>query len=121
LQSGRRQGAPHARRVSPPMCIGIPMQVIEPRSRYALCRANGESREIDMGLVGEQPAGAWVLVFLDAAREVISPADAAKIGNALEALALVLNGESEVDHLFADLIGREPQLPDHLKSSISEV
>jgi len=97
------------------MCIGIPMQIVEPRSRYALCEANGESREIDMGLVGEQPAGAWVLVFLDAAREVLTPADAAKIGNAIQALSLVLNGETDVDRLFADLIGREPELPDHLK------
>jgi len=97
------------------MCIGIPMQVAEVRSRYALCHANGESREVDMALVGEQPVGTWVLVFLDAAREVISTLDAARIGDALQALALVVQGETNVDHLFADLIGREPELPDHLK------
>ncbi len=97
------------------MCIGIPMQIVEPRQRYALCRGNGESREIDMALVGEQPEGAWVLVFLDAAREVISAGDAAKIAGALKALALVMQGETSVDHLFADLIGREPELPAHLK------
>ncbi len=97
------------------MCIGIPMQVAGVRSRYALCHANGESREVDMALVGEQPAGTWVLVFLDAAREVISAEDAARIGDALQALALVVQGETNVDHLFADLIGREPELPDHLK------
>jgi hydrogenase assembly chaperone HypC/HupF len=97
------------------MCIGIPMQVIVPRERYALCRGGGEAREIDMALVGEQPAGAWVLVFLGAAREVISAEDAAKIGDALQALALVMQGETSVDHLFADLIGREPELPAHLK------
>ncbi|MBI4724045.1 MAG: HypC/HybG/HupF family hydrogenase formation chaperone [Rhodomicrobium sp.] len=97
------------------MCIGIPMQVVEPRQRYALCCANGESREVDMALVGEQPAGAWVLVFLGTAREVISAEDAVKTGDALQALALVMQGETSVDHLFADLIGREPELPSHLK------
>jgi hydrogenase assembly chaperone HypC/HupF len=97
------------------MCIGIPMQVVEPRSRYALCRADGESREVDMILVGEQPAGTWVLVFLDAAREVIGAEDAARIGDALRALALVAQGETDVDHLFADLTGREPELPEHLR------
>jgi hypothetical protein len=54
-------------------------------------------------------------VFLDAAREVITARDAAKIGDALKALALVMQGETSVDHLFADLIGREPELPEHLK------
>lgn len=97
------------------MCIGIPMQVIEPGPHYALCRANGETRQIDMALVGEQPEGTWVLVFLDAAREVVSAGDAAKIFDALKALSLVMQGETSVDHLFADLIGREPELPPHLK------
>jgi hydrogenase assembly chaperone HypC/HupF len=91
------------------------MQIIEPGQHRALCRYNGEFREIDMSLTGEQPAGTWVLVFLDAAREVISASDAARIADALQALTLVMQGETSVDHLFADLIGREPELPDHLK------
>jgi len=103
------------------MCIGLPMQVIESGPRRALCRFNGENREIDMALVGGQPAGTWVLVFLDAAREVIAPADAAKIGDALKALALIMQGETSVDHLFADLTGREPELPEHLKPQRSEL
>ncbi len=98
------------------MCVGLPMQVIEPRGRYALCRCGEEVREVDMILVGEQEAGAWVLVFLDAAREVITAEQAAKTADALQALALVMRGETSVDHLFADLIGREPELPPHLKS-----
>ncbi|MGO9171365.1 MAG: HypC/HybG/HupF family hydrogenase formation chaperone [Rhodomicrobium sp.] len=97
------------------MCVGLPMQIIEPGPRRALCSFDGETREIDMALVGEQPAGSWVLVFLDSAREVITAGDAAKIGDALKALALVMRGETSVDHLFADLIGREPELPEHLK------
>ena len=100
------------------MCIGIPMQVVELRSRYALCRGTGETREVDMALVGEQPVGTWVLVFLDAAREVIGAEEAARIGDALQALALLAQGETDVDHLFADLIGREPELPEHLKPHV---
>ena len=52
------------------MCISLPMQVIEARGRHALCRYGEEIRTVDMILVGEQPIGAWILVFLDAARDV---------------------------------------------------
>ncbi len=97
------------------MCIGFPMQVVEPRNRYALCRREGETREVDMILTGEQPAGTWVLVFLDAARQVLDEDEAAKIGDALTALSLAMSGETDIDHLFPDLAGREPQLPEHLK------
>jgi len=97
------------------MCIGLPMQVVEPGPHFSLCRMDGEMRSIDMSLVGEQPAGTWLLVFLNAAREVITAEYAAQIGDALKALSLVLSGETSVDHLFADLIGREPELPEHLK------
>jgi hydrogenase assembly chaperone HypC/HupF len=103
------------------MCVGIPMQVVEPKGRFALCRAEGngggehELREIDMILVGEQPEGTWVLTFLDAAREVVSEEHARQTADALKALALVMQGETSIDHLFADLIGREPQLPEHLR------
>jgi hydrogenase assembly chaperone HypC/HupF len=102
------------------MCIGLPMQIVEPRGRHALCSYGGEAREIDLALVGEQPAGAWVLVFLDAAREVISAEQAAKTADALRALSLVMQGETSVDHLFADLVGREPELPPHLKSMLPQ-
>jgi hydrogenase expression/formation protein HypC len=97
------------------MCVGLPMQIVEPRGRWAAASFGAETREIDMALIGEQPAGAWVLVFLDAAREVISPEQARKTHDALKAVALVMEGETSIDHLFADLIGREPQLPEHLR------
>lgn len=98
------------------MCIGLPMKVIRPESGYAVCEAAGESREIDMRLVGDQPEGAWVLVFLDAAREVVTSEQASLIGNALDALRLALAGNAEgIDELFPDLAGREPELPPHLQ------
>ena len=100
------------------MCIGLPMQVVEPRGRYALCRSGGDLRTVDMILVGEQPPGTHVLVFLDAARDVMTADEARKTADALTALSLVMQGETSVDHLFADLAGREPELPPHLKSLV---
>ncbi len=102
------------------MCIGLPMQVVEPTGRFARCRYGEEMRKVDMILVGDQPAGTWVLVFLDTAREVMTAEQATKTADALEALALVMQGETSVDHLFADLVGREPELPPHLKSLLPE-
>jgi hydrogenase expression/formation protein HypC len=31
-------------------------------------------------------------------------------------IGLLMQGETQLDHLFADLVGREPQLPEILKS-----
>lgn len=97
------------------MCLGIPMQVVEVRDGMAVCEGMGERRDINMQLVGDQPAGTWVLTFLDTAREILSEADAASIGDAIMAVNLVMQGETDVDHLFADLIDRElprpPSLP----------
>jgi hydrogenase expression/formation protein HypC len=98
------------------MCIGLPMQVVEQRGESALCLYRGEETVVDMMLVGEQPVGTWLLVFLYAAREVISEQKARQIADALEAMRMVMQGETQFDHLFADLIGREPQLPEFLKS-----
>lgn len=98
------------------MCIGIPMQVIEPRGESALCLYRGETSLIDMMLVGEQPAGTWLLVFLDTAREVIDAEKARQISDALEAMRLAMRGETAIDHLFADLVDREPELPEYLRS-----
>ena len=37
----------------------------------------------------------------------------------LEALRLILAGDGKIDHLFADLAHREPQLPEHLRAGSS--
>lgn len=99
------------------MCIAIPMQVVESGDCFALCMANGEQRRIDTMLVGEQPVGTWLLTFLDTAREVLSEEHAARINDALQALDMAMRGEMEIDHLFSDLIDREPQLPELLRNS----
>ena len=102
------------------MCIGRPMQVIENAAGYALCAVDGEQRRIDTMLVGEQPVGTWLLTFLDTAREVLTPERAARIREALRAVDLAMRGtmqdKAELDHLFADLVGREPQLPGFLRA-----
>ncbi|MCG7973281.1 MAG: HypC/HybG/HupF family hydrogenase formation chaperone [Candidatus Thiodiazotropha taylori] len=94
------------------MCIGIPMQVVSTEGTTALCQGMGESRTVDTLLVGDQPVGSWLLVFLNSAREVLSEQRAEQISQALD---LALSGESEVDHLFADLVDRTPELPEHLR------
>lgn len=103
------------------MCIGLPMQIIRQSGEMAICHHRGQEKLIDMMLVGEQPIGAWVLVFLDTAREVLSEQRARQIADALEAMSLVMQGnepvtQSQMDYFFADLVGREPSLPEFLKS-----
>lgn len=102
------------------MCIGVPMQVINGDAVCAQCRNGDSVEEIDMMLLGEQPPGAWVQVFLGSARECISAEQAQKIQHALQSVELIMRGEDgDVDALFADLIDREPTLPPHLQSSKS--
>jgi hydrogenase expression/formation protein HypC len=96
------------------MCIGVPMQVIATDGLTARCASRDGEQVIDTSLVGVPAPGTWLMVFLGAAREVISAETARQSQNALEALALAMRGETDLDHLFADLIGREPQLPAHL-------
>ena len=87
------------------MCVGVPMQIIECGYGMAVCDHNGVRKEINTMLVGEPEPGTWVLVFIDAAREVIPEADAMKINDALKALDIVMKGGTDIDHLFADLAG----------------
>lgn len=99
------------------MCLGIPMQVVEPHGEGAAWCVGRDGRAlIDMALVGAQAPGTWLLTFVGAAREVMTPESAAQVDAALDALAAVLQGDgAAIDAAFADLVGREPQLPDHLR------
>ena len=101
------------------MCIGVPMQVIEMRGTFALCEAEGKQELVDMILVGDQVQNTWILNFLGAAREVLTAENAENITQALSALNDVTQGTgSQIDHLFADLIDREPELPPHLQAQV---
>ncbi|MEW8585017.1 MAG: HypC/HybG/HupF family hydrogenase formation chaperone [Candidatus Thiodiazotropha sp.] len=97
------------------MCIGVPMRVLSTQPGQAVCEGMGETRLVDTLLVGEQKVGSWLLVFLDTAREILSEEGAKEITQALQALKLAIRGEREIDHLFSDLVNREPQLPAHLR------
>lgn len=104
------------------MCMGIPMQVMEMRGTHALCEANGQTELIDMILVGDQVQGTWILNFLGAAREILDPESAKQIRQALAALQAIhqiSDPQVQLDELFADLIGREPPLPEHLRAQLS--
>ncbi len=96
------------------MCLGIPMEIIEGDEIAALCRRGTETRRVSMLLVGRQTPGTQVLVHIDRAVRVLDEAEADAIGRAIDGLEAALNGE-DFEHLFADLIDREPQLPEHLR------
>lgn len=85
------------------MCMGLPMQILESGMGSAICDYNGQRRQIDTMLIGPQDVGTWVLVFIDAAREVIDAKTAGQIKDALSALDRVMNGNTDIDHLFADI------------------
>lgn len=106
------------------MCIGVPLQVVAVADGLqAWCEDTvahpGEGEWLDMSLVGAQVPGTWVLAFQGAARHVMDAESAAQARAGRQALAAVLGGNAQpadLDALFADLVGREPELPPHLRS-----
>ncbi len=76
------------------MCIGIPMQVIETRPGHALVQGRGEVRLVNTALVGEPALGDWLLIFLDGAREAITPERAAEVDATLDLLDAVMAGNT---------------------------
>jgi hydrogenase expression/formation protein HypC len=96
------------------MCVGIPMTVLEDGDHVVPCERRGERRLVSVMLVGNVPAGAHVLVHIDAAVRVLSAEEAHRIDDALDGVAAALDGRP-FEHLFADLIDCEPQLPDFLR------
>ncbi len=103
------------------MCIGIPMRVVEGDGVAAVCEGRGARERVDMLIVGAQPAGTWLLVFNGAARRVLTETEAVQTLDALDALDIALRapeaGREAIDALFADLVDREPQLPEHLRTN----
>lgn len=101
------------------MCIAAPMRVLRilPAAHYAECvdRLGVETR-VDLSLVGPVETGAWLLVFLGAAREVIDAERALQLDLALGALEAALAGDlAAIDAAFPDLVNRKPQLPEFLR------
>ena len=101
------------------MCIGIPMQVVSGEDGMAVCEGRGLRERLNLMLVGEQPPGTWVLAFQGSAVRVLSPEEAAQTNDALDAVASALAGEAGLEGYFADLVDREPELPEHLRGGRS--
>jgi len=97
------------------MCIGEVLRVVAEEGSFAWCEGEGARERLDMALVGPQPVGTWVLGFHGAARQVLTEDEAAGMRAARHALAAVRAGEADVDAYFADLVAREPRLPEHLQ------
>ena len=92
------------------------MQVTEVEELFAWCDGRNGRKRINTMLLGAVQPGDWLLTFLDSAREAIDAERAAMINSALDALERVAaGGLNNFDDCFADLIGREPQLPDFLR------
>lgn len=99
------------------MCIAIPMQVRRCDGTFAWCEGRHGAATIDLALVGRQPEGTWLLTFRGVACEVLAPEDARRTEEALAALQRALAGDTQgIDAAFADLVEREPQLPEHLRA-----
>lgn len=106
------------------MCLAVSLQVIRMEGVYAVCAGGQGEERLDTLLTGPLEPGQWVLGFHGAARAVIDAERAAQVSAALAALSKVGSGDTAADGLddllrggFADLIDREPQLPDFLRNS----
>ncbi|MDO8788305.1 MAG: HypC/HybG/HupF family hydrogenase formation chaperone [Sulfuritalea sp.] len=101
------------------MCLALPMQVIRMEGSTALCEGRNGVERVDTLITGPLEPGQWILSFLGAAREVIDAERGAQVEDALTALESILHGAGSTEALihagFADLINREPQLPEFLR------
>ncbi|MGY6704447.1 HypC/HybG/HupF family hydrogenase formation chaperone [Roseinatronobacter sp.] len=99
------------------MCVGTPMQVMAVDGIAADCTDGIRRETVDLSLVGDVPAGTWLLTHLGCAREVISEQDARQIMAALDGLRALMAGK-EMGDAFADLDARAPSLPPHLQAAL---
>ena len=72
------------------MCIGIPMQVTSVEPGSANVAGRSEVRRVGTRLIDKVEPGQWLLVFLDDARELITPERAAEVNATLDLLALAI-------------------------------
>lgn len=97
------------------MCIGIPMRVLSSEDGIAECEGRGRRERINTMLLGEPAPGTWILAHQGSAVRALSEDEARQTSDALDALDAALNGQGDIDAFFADLVGRTPVLPAHLK------
>ncbi len=105
------------------MCLGIPLRVLSlAENGLARCEsADGEPfpQLIQTALLDSLPApGEWLLAHIDTAIRSLEAGEARLIADAIEALQRASRGD-RFEHLLADLIDREPELPEHLREAKS--
>lgn len=97
------------------MCLGVPLQVSAVEPGAALCREGSTERRVSTLLLDAPPEpGQWLLVHIDTAIRAIDAEEARLVGDALRAVSAAADG-APFEHLLADLIEREPELPPHLR------
>ena len=106
------------------MCLGVPLQVKAVTSpamvRCAPTGDRGEARDVNTGLLDTPPCeGDWLLVHVDVAIRALAADEARQITDALQAITAAAAGEPW-EHLIADLVNREPELPEHLRAETQE-
>ncbi len=97
------------------MCIGVPMRVVSTDGLSAQCAIQGRTETVSLALTGPLEPDTDVLVYLGSAVRILEPGEAQQIADALKAVAAAAAGEP-FDHLIADLVDREPELPAHLQT-----
>lgn len=71
--------------------------------------------DVEAALLDSPPrVGDWLLVHVGVAVRALSELEARQISDALEAVTAAAAGRP-FEHLLADLIDREPELPPHLQ------
>jgi hydrogenase expression/formation protein HypC len=97
------------------MCVGIPMRVLGSDDGMVECEGRGRRERINAMLLGDLEPGTWVLAYQGSAVRAMSEDEARQTNDALDALDAAMTGGADIDTFFADLVGREPALPPHLK------
>lgn len=72
--------------------MGLPMQVLASQPGRARVSGRGEMRTVNTRLVGDTVPGQWLLIFLDDAREHITPQRAAEVNATLDLLLAAMGG-----------------------------
>ena len=96
------------------MCVGIPMQVLSSADGMAECEGRGRRERVNVMLLGAVVPGTWILAYNGSGVRELTADEAQQTSQALDALDAAMHG-GDIDAFFADLVGREPTLPPHLK------
>jgi hydrogenase assembly chaperone HypC/HupF len=80
------------------------MQVVEVDGAFAWCEGRGRRERLNTLLLEEVAVGDWVYAVLGQAREKLSLERVEEIDLALDGLAAAMQGETDLDRYFPDLV-----------------